>query len=83
MRAVPRQPRDAKAGDAIRARLPALYPGSAFPSAAQLLAGKPGQPRACGFSASNVATIRGLVEATLEGVVPAREQAPASRRGSA
>ncbi len=75
VRAVAYQQLHAKAGDAILARLLALYPDGAFPSAAQLLASDPEQQRACGFSASKLAAIRGIAQATLEGVVPSREQA--------
>lgn len=75
VRAIAYQQLHAKAGDAILARLLALYPATPFPSAAQLLATAPEQQRACGFSATKLATIRGIAQATLEGIVPTREQA--------
>lgn len=75
VRAIAYQQLHAKAGDAILARLLALYPGTTFPSAEQLLATAPELQRACGFSASKLATIRSIAQATLDGVVPTREQA--------
>ncbi|MDI9248309.1 MULTISPECIES: DNA-3-methyladenine glycosylase [unclassified Stenotrophomonas] len=70
VRAIAYQQLHAKAGDAILARFLALYPDSTFPSATQLLATDPEQQLACGFSAAKLATIRGIAQATLEGVVP-------------
>lgn len=75
VRAIAYQQLHAKAGDAILARLLALYPVSPFPSAEQLLATDPEHQRTCGFSATKLATIRGIAQATLDGVVPTREQA--------
>lgn len=75
VRAIAYQQLHAKAGDAILARLLALYPGTAFPSTDQLLATEPEQQRACGFSATKLATIRGIAQATLDGVVPTRAEA--------
>jgi len=65
----------AKAGDAILGRLLALYPGMAFPSPEQLLATDPESQRACGFSAAKLATIRGIAQARVEGIVPSLEEA--------
>lgn len=75
VRAIAYQQLHAKAGDAILGRLLALYPGAAFPSPEQLLATEPAQQRACGFSATKLATIRGIAQATVDGVVPTRDEA--------
>lgn len=75
VRAIAYQQLHAKAGDAILARLLALYPGVPFPSAAQLLATAPERQRACGFSAAKLAALRGIAQAALDGVVPSREHA--------
>lgn len=61
--------------DAILGRLLALYPGASFPSAEQLLATDPKSQRACGFSAAKLATLRGIAQATLEGIVPNLDEA--------
>ncbi len=70
VRAVAYQQLHVKAGDAILARLLALYPHSAFPSPQQLLDSGFDALRACGFSARKIETIHGIAEATLAGVVP-------------
>ncbi len=70
VRAIAYQQLHVRAGDAIVGRLLALFPGQPFPSAAQLLASDGDALRRCGFSASKVATIRGIADATLSGVVP-------------
>ncbi|QBR00189.1 DNA-3-methyladenine glycosylase family protein [Paraburkholderia pallida] len=75
VRAIAYQQLHAKAGDAILGRLLALYPGEDFPSPEQLLATEPAQQRACGFSATKLETIRGIAQATVDGVVPTRAQA--------
>lgn len=75
VRAIAYQQLHAKAGDAILARFLALYPGSAFPSPEQVLATTPEQLRACGFSASKLATIQGIARARLDGLVPDYQQA--------
>ena len=46
-----------------------------FPAPGQLLATDPELQRACGFSAAKLATIRGIAQATVEGVVPNLEEA--------
>lgn len=75
VRAIAYQQLHAKAGDAILGRLLALYPGSSFPTAGQLLESAPELQRACGFSASKLATIRGIAQATIDGVVPGLNEA--------
>lgn len=75
VRAIAYQQLHAKAGDAILARLLALYPEVTFPTPEQLLATEPDRQRACGFSASKLATIRGIAQATVDGVVPERSAA--------
>ena len=71
VRAIAYQQLHAKAGDAILGRLLALYPDVFFPTPEQLLASDPESQRACGFSATKLATIRGIAQATIEGVVRA------------
>lgn len=75
VRAISYQQLHAKAGDAILARLLALYQGVAFPLPEQLLATDPALQRACGFSASKVETIRGIARAAVEGLVPTQVEA--------
>lgn len=75
VRAIAYQQLHAKAGDAILGRLLALYPGIPFPSPDQLLATDPDVQRACGFSATKLATLRAIAQATLDGVVPSRVEA--------
>jgi DNA-3-methyladenine glycosylase II len=75
VRAIAYQQLHAKAGDAILGRLLALYPDVSFPTPQQLLTSAPELQRACGFSAAKLATIRGIAQATVEGVVPSLEEA--------
>lgn len=75
VRAIAYQQLHARAGDAILGRFLALYPGQAFPDAARLLATDPAQQRACGFSAAKLATIRGIAQAAIDGIVPDRATA--------
>lgn len=75
IRAIAYQQLHSKAGDAILGRLLALYPGVTFPAPEQLLASDPELQRACGFSAAKLATIRGIAQAAVEGVVPSLEEA--------
>lgn len=75
VRAVAYQQLHAKAGEAILARLLALYPGMPFPSPEKLLASDPELQRACGFSATKLAAIRGIAQARMDGIVPTRAQA--------
>jgi len=76
IRAVAYQQLHARAGDAIIARLLALY-GSTFPSAQQLLATDFDALRACGFSARKIDTLKGIADGALSGLVPARADADA------
>ncbi|MGE7955167.1 DNA-3-methyladenine glycosylase family protein [Pseudomonas sp. NPDC089530] len=77
VRAIAYQQLHARAGDAILGRFLGLYAQAAFPAPEQILATDVEQLRACGFSASKVATVRGIAEATLSGVVPGYETARA------
>lgn len=70
MRAIAYQQLHAKAGDAILGRLLALFPTQAFPRPEQVLETDVERLRACGFSASKIATLQGIAQATLDGVVP-------------
>lgn len=70
VRAIAYQQLHAKAGDAILGRLVELFPGQSFPRPEQILATEVEQLRACGFSASKIATIQGIAQAKLDGVVP-------------
>ncbi|QHA83140.1 DNA-3-methyladenine glycosylase 2 family protein [Pseudomonas mediterranea] len=70
VRAIAYQQLHAKAGDAIFGRLLALFPTQPFPRPEQILATDFEQLRGCGFSASKIATIQGIAQAALDGVVP-------------
>lgn len=74
IRAVAYQQLHGKAAAAIMQRLLSQFDDQ-FPSAAALLAMDPEGLRACGFSRRKVATILGLAQAQLDGIIPAREQA--------
>jgi len=76
IRAIAYQQLHAKAGDAIIARLLALY-GDTFPTAQQLLSTDFDALRACGFSARKIDTLKGIAEGALSGLVPTREIADA------
>ncbi|MFJ2981726.1 MULTISPECIES: DNA-3-methyladenine glycosylase family protein [unclassified Pseudomonas] len=75
VRAIAYQQLHARAAEAILGRLLALFPEEAFPAPQQLLAVAPETIRACGFSASKLATVQGIAQATLDGAVPGREEA--------
>jgi len=75
VRAIAYQQLHAKAGDAILGRWLALYSGATFPSAEQILGTKEEEHRACGFSAAKLATIRGIAQAALDGIVPTLAEA--------
>ncbi|WP_025869835.1 DNA-3-methyladenine glycosylase family protein [Methylobacillus glycogenes] len=74
IRAVAYQQLHGKAAAAILQRLLLQFDGQ-FPSAAALLAIDPELLRSCGFSRRKAATILGLAQAQLDGIIPAREQA--------
>ena len=63
-----------KAGDAILARMLALY-ANTFPTPAQILATEFDALRACGFSGRKVETIVGIANAAQSGLVPDRKAA--------
>lgn len=75
VRAIAYQQLHARAAEAILGRLLALFPADDFPQPEQLLAVTPETLRACGFSASKLVTVQGIAQATLEGLIPTREQA--------
>jgi 3-methyladenine DNA glycosylase/8-oxoguanine DNA glycosylase len=75
VRAIAYQQLHARAAEAILGRLLALFPEQVFPAPEQLLAVSPELMRGCGFSASKLATIQGIAQASLEGVVPSRDEA--------
>ncbi|MDM3887751.1 DNA-3-methyladenine glycosylase [Pseudomonas sp. BCRC 81390] len=77
VRAIAYQQLHARAAEAIIGRLLALFPDNAFPEPEQLLAVAPETMRACGFSATKVATVQGIARGRLEGLVPTREEAMA------
>lgn len=77
VRAIAYQQLHARAGDAIVARLLALFPEQVFPSPEQLLASDVAVLRGCGFSASKITTLHGIAAATLDGTVPAYREAQA------
>jgi DNA-3-methyladenine glycosylase II len=77
IRSIAYQQLHARAASAIFGRFLALYPDDAFPSPASILATDEQTIRACGFSTSKVATIRGIAEKMLDGTVPTREAAMA------
>ncbi|WP_413795516.1 MULTISPECIES: DNA-3-methyladenine glycosylase family protein [unclassified Pseudomonas] len=70
VRAIAYQQLHAKAGDAILGRLLALFPAQTFPTPGQMLTTDAEQLRGCGFSASKIATLQGIAQATLDGIVP-------------
>lgn len=75
VRSIAYQQLHARAAEAILGRFLALYPNSTFPSPEQLLATPPEQLRACGFSASKLATLQGIANARLHGIVPDAQEA--------
>jgi len=70
VRSIAYQQLHAKAGDAIFGRLLALFPEQDFPRPGQILATDFERLRGCGFSASKIATIQGIAQAALDGVIP-------------
>lgn len=75
MRAIAYQQIHGRAAEAILGRFVALFPGQGFPEPAAVLALDEAAMRACGFSAAKTATMRGIAEQTMAGVVPTRSEA--------
>ncbi|RFC32314.1 MAG: DNA-3-methyladenine glycosylase II [Candidatus Nitrotoga sp. SPKER] len=75
IRAIAHQQLHARAAEAILNRFLAFYPDVSFPSPTSILATDGNIMRACGFSAAKIATIHGIAEKTLDGIVPARSVA--------
>ena len=75
VRAIAHQQLHGNAARAILARFTALYPGTAFPTPAQVLSTTDAAMRACGFSAGKTASIRDIAAKAAEGVVPTRRAA--------
>lgn len=71
VRAIAYQQLHGRAAEAILARFLALYPKATFPTPAEVLATEESVLRSCGFSASKIASIRGIAQGTLDGLVPA------------
>ena len=65
VRAIGYQQLTAKAGDAIIARLKALYPDTTFPTPENITVAEFDALRACGFSATKIATIKAIAEGAL------------------
>lgn len=74
VRAVAYQQLHGKAGDAILKRFKSLY-GDVFPKPQHILTTEFDALRACGFSARKIATIQGIAQAALDGIVPDRQRA--------
>ncbi|PZP54093.1 MAG: DNA-3-methyladenine glycosylase [Agrobacterium fabrum] len=77
VRAIAYQQLTAKAGDAIIGRLKGLFEHQPFPSPENLIAAEFDLLRTCGFSASKIATIKAIAQGTVDGVIPARDDAVA------
>ncbi len=73
VRAIAYQQLTAKAGDAIIGRLKGLFDDKDFPSPDDLIEAEFDPLRACGFSASKIATIKAIAQGTLDGLIPKRE----------
>lgn len=80
MRAIAHQQIHGRAAEAILGRFVAHFQsagGSAFPAPDAVLATDPEVLRACGFSARKVATLRGIAEGAVSGLVPGLAEASA------
>lgn len=79
VRAIAYQQIHGRAAEAILGRFLALFsadgPDAGFPTPAAVLARDPEALRACGFSARKVATIRGIAEGAVSGLVPTADEA--------
>jgi len=71
VRAIAYQQLHGRAAEAILTRFLALYSTATFPTPAEVLATEESVLRSCGFSASKIASIRGIAQGTLDGLVPA------------
>jgi len=76
VKAVAYQQLHARAAEAILGRMLNLY-ADKFPQPEQLVSTEFDQLRACGFSASKIATIQGISAGKLAGVVPTSDEADA------
>lgn len=72
VRAIAYQQLTAKAGDAIIGKLKRQFGTESFPAAADIAAAPFEALRACGFSATKVATVKAIAEGALTGLVPPR-----------
>jgi DNA-3-methyladenine glycosylase II len=75
VRAIGYQQLTSKAGDAMIGRLRALHPAVVFPTPENILLTDFDALRACGFSATKIATIKAIADGTLSGLVPNRSDA--------
>lgn len=75
VRAIAYQQLTAKAGDAIIGRLKGLFDGRDFPTPEDLIAAEFDPLRACGFSASKIATIKAIAQGTVDNLIPTRDVA--------
>jgi DNA-3-methyladenine glycosylase II len=75
IRAIAYQQLTAKAGDAIIARLKALHRDVPFPTPHNIIGADFDVLRACGFSATKIATIQAIAEGALSGLIPSRKAA--------
>lgn len=72
VRAIAHQQLTAKAGDAIIGRLKGAFEGNDFPSPEALITAEFDTLRACGFSASKIATIKAIAQGRLDGLLSTR-----------
>lgn len=77
MRAIAYQQIHGRAAEAILGRFLAHFPGQSFPEPAAVLALDESVMRACGFSAAKTATLRGIAQGVVDGIVPTRAEAEA------
>jgi DNA-3-methyladenine glycosylase II len=75
LRAIAHQQLHGRAAEMILGRFLALFPDTRFPDPSSVLGTEEAVLRACGFSASKIATIRDIAARTLDGTVPTREGA--------
>lgn len=75
VRSIAYQQLHGRAAEAILNRMLALFPHTPFPTPKEVLATDETLLRQCGFSASKIASIRGIAQGTMEGLVPALAEA--------